>query len=159
MLVYGNNFFIEYFDDGHITKDCGVEVKFDQSIRASHCDENMIKGKVGYIGKMQEIMQVDLPSFQCVIFSCKWWDTFDHINVKEYCDSGLICMNSKKRWVESKEPYVFSKHCNQVFYYPDVLVGDWWFILRHDPISKHVFENNNVTMLSKEDNQGDGNAD
>jgi hypothetical protein len=42
--------------------------------------------------------------------------------------------------VESKEPYVFQKHCNQVFFYPDVLDGDWWFVLRHDPRSKHIFE-------------------
>jgi hypothetical protein len=62
-------------------------------------------------------------------------------------------------WVESKEPYVFPKHFNQVFFYLDVLDGDWWFILRHDMRSKHVFENNNVTMPSEEYNQGDGNED
>jgi hypothetical protein len=60
-------------------------------------------------------------------------------------------------WVESKEPYVFSKHCNKVFSYPDALDGDWWFLLRHDVRSKHVFEKNNVTMKNKKDNQGDGN--
>jgi hypothetical protein len=74
-------------------------------------------------------------------------------------DSGIICINSKKMWVETKEPYVFPKHCNQVFFYLYVLDGDWWFVLRHDPISKHIFENNNVIMSSKEDNQGDGNED
>jgi hypothetical protein len=125
-----------------------------QSSRTSHRDENLIEGKLGYIGKIHEIMEVDISLFQCVIFCCKWWDIFDRINVKEDCDSGIICINSKKMWVESKEPYVFLKHCNQV--YPDVLDEDWWFILRHDPISKHLFENTNVTMPSKEDNQGDG---
>jgi hypothetical protein len=73
-------------------------------------------------------------------------------------DSGLICINSKKMWVESKEPYVFPKHCNQMSFYPDVLDGDWCFALRHNP-DLNIFENNNVTMPSEEDNQGDGKKD
>ena len=40
-----------------------------------------------------------------------------------------------------------------------MLDGDWWFVLIHDPISKHTFENKNVAMTSEEDNQGDGNKD
>ena len=55
------------------------------------------------------------------------------------------------------EPYVFPKHCNQVSFYPNVLDQEWWFVLRHDPRSKHLFENNNVIMPRNEDNQGDGN--
>jgi len=60
-------------------------------------------------------------------------------------------------WVESKDPFVFPKHCNQVFFYSDVLNEDWWSVLRHR--SKHIFYKNNVTMPSDEDNQGDGNED
>ena len=97
-------------------------------------------------------MQVDFSSFQCVIFCCKWWDTFDRRNVKEDRDSGIICVNSKKMWVETKEPYVFPKHCNQVFFNLDVLDGDWWFVLIHDPRSKHIFENKNFIMPSEEGN-------
>ena len=59
-------------------------------------------------------------------------------------------------WDEAKEPYVFPKHYNQVFFYPDVLDRDWWFVLRQDPRSKHIFENNNVIMPNEmEDNEGD----
>jgi len=43
--------------------------------------------------------------------------------------------------------------------YSDVLDRDWCFILRHDPRSKHIFENNSVIMPSKEDNQGDDNRE
>jgi hypothetical protein len=150
MWAYGHHFRTEYVDDDRITQDCGEEVEFNQSSRASHRDENLIEGKLGYMGKIQEIMQVDLSSFQCVIFCCKWRDTFDRINVKEDRDSGIICINSKKMRVESKEPYVFPKHCNQV--YLDVLDEDWWFVPRYDPRYKHIFENNNVTMPSGEDN-------
>ena len=83
MWAYGNHFHIENFDDGHMTQDCGVEVKFDQSSRCSHHDQNLVRGILGYVGKIQEIIEVDFSSFQCVIFMCKWWDTFDRNNVKE----------------------------------------------------------------------------
>ena len=112
-----------------------MEVKFDQYSHSNRHDENLIEGILGYIGKIQEIMQVDFSYFQCFIFRCKWWDTFDENNVKVDHDSGLICINSKKMLVEMKEPYVFPKDCNQVFFYRDVLDKDWWFVLRHDPRS------------------------
>jgi hypothetical protein len=82
MWAYGHHFHTEYVDEGYITKDCGVKVEFDQSSRVSHHDENLIEGKLGYIGNIQDIMQVDFSSFQCVNFCCKWWDTFNHRNVK-----------------------------------------------------------------------------
>ena len=96
MWAYGHPFHIEYGDDGHITQDCGLEVEFDQSSHANHCYQNLIEGKLGYIRKIQEIMQVEFSSFQCVVFSCKWWDTFEQIKLKENLDSGIICINSKK---------------------------------------------------------------
>jgi hypothetical protein len=40
-----------------------------------------------------------------------------------------------------------------------VLDGDWWYVLRHDLRSKYLFENNNVTIPSKGDNQGNDNED
>jgi hypothetical protein len=152
MWAYRHHFHTKYVDDEHITQYCGLEVELDQSSHASHRDQKKIEGKLGYIGKIQEIMQVDFPSFQCVDVCCKWWGAFYWRNVKEDRDSGIICINSKKMFVESKEPYVFPKHCNPVFFYPNALDGDWWFILRHDPISKHLCENNNVTMPSEEEN-------
>ena len=124
MWEYGHDFLIEDANDGHMTQDYGVEVNFNQSSRSSHRNQNTIQRKLGYIGKIQENIRVDFSSFQCVIFRCKWWDTFDRKNVKEYRDSGLICIIPKKVWVETKEPYVFPKHCNQVFFNPHVLDGD-----------------------------------
>lgn len=130
MWEYGHHFHTKDVDNGHITKDCGEEVEIDQSSHASHCDQNMIQGKLGYVRKIQEIIQVDFSFFQCVIFRCKWWDTFDRNNVNEDHDNGLICINR------------------------DVLDNDWWFVLRHDPRSKHIFKNNSVIMPSEEDIQG-----
>ena len=47
----------------HMTQNCGVEVEFDQSSHSSHRDENLIEGKLSYVGKIQEIMQVDFHPF------------------------------------------------------------------------------------------------
>ena len=63
-------------------------------------------------------------------------------------------------WDATKEPYVFPKHCKQVFFNPGVLDRDCWFVLRHNPRSKHIFENISVIMPTKEDNQsGDDNEE
>ena len=156
MWAYGHHFRAENVDAGNITEDCGVEVEFDQSSRSSHRDQNLVRGMLGYIRKIQKIIEVYFSSFQRVIFRCKWWDTFDRNNVKEDHDSRLICINSRKMWDEAKEPYVFPKHCNHVFFYPDVLDRDWWFVLTHDPRSKHIFEKNSAIMPCElEDNGGD----
>ena len=56
MWAHGYHFHTENDDDGHITQYFGVEVEFDQSSHASHHDQNLIKGKLDYIGKIQEIM-------------------------------------------------------------------------------------------------------
>jgi hypothetical protein len=55
-------------------------------------------------------------------------------------------------WVETKESYVFPKHCNQVFFYPDGLDDDWWFVLIHYMKSKNNFEDQNIIIPSEEDN-------
>ena len=62
----------------------------------------------------------------------------------------------EKMWYEARKPYVLSKRCSQVFFYPNVLDRDWWFMLTHDPRSKHIFENNSIIMPCElEDNEGD----
>ena len=66
MWAYGHHFCTENADVGNITENCGVEVEFDQSSRSSHCDQNLVRGTLGYVRKIQVIIEVDLSSFQCV---------------------------------------------------------------------------------------------
>ena len=139
MWEYRNHFCIEDVDDVRVTQSCGVEVEFSKSRHVIHHDQNLIGGMLGYVKNIQEIIRVDFSSFQCVIFRCRWWDTFDRNNVKEDRDIGLICIKSIKMWDESKDIYVFPKHYNQVLFYPIVLDKDWSFILRQNPRSKHLF--------------------
>ena len=100
MWAYGHWFHTKEDDYGHLTQDCGVEVNFDHSRCDSNRDRNMIRGKLFYVGKIQEIIQVDFSYFQCLIFRCGWWDASNMNNVKEDRDSVLICINSRKMWDE-----------------------------------------------------------
>jgi hypothetical protein len=68
MWVYRHHFRTEYIDDGHIKQDYGVEVEFDQTSRARHRDQNLIERKLGYIGKIQEIIQLDSHHFNVLFF-------------------------------------------------------------------------------------------
>ena len=60
---------------------------------------------------------------------------------------------------ETKDPYIFPKHCSKGFFHQDMLDPDWWFVLRCDPRSKHLFDNNSVVIPNDEDNKGDGNEE
>ena len=88
MWAYGHHFCTENVDVGNITEEYGVEVTFNQSSQSSNRDQQLVRGTLGYVRKIQEIIEVDFSSFQCVIFMCKWWDTFDWNNVKEDRDIG-----------------------------------------------------------------------
>jgi len=63
--AHENHFLTKDANNGRDTLDYGVEVEFDQSSHAHYCDQNLIKGKLGYIGKIQEIMQVDFIFSMC----------------------------------------------------------------------------------------------
>ena len=67
MWAYGHHFHTKDANDGCVTVEYGVKIKFNQSSHASHRDHNIIEAKSGYIEKIQEIMQVEFSSFQCVI--------------------------------------------------------------------------------------------
>lgn len=102
-------------DDGCMTQDYGVEFKFNQSSHVSHLDQNLMLRTLGYVENIQEIIQVEFSLFQCVIFRCKWWDTFHRNNVKEYHDSVMISINCRKMWHEARETYfsqnIATRHC------------------------------------------------
>ena len=56
MWDYAHRFHTKHVDDGRDTRDCGVEVEFDQSSCASHYDQNLIGGMFDYVEKIQEII-------------------------------------------------------------------------------------------------------
>ena len=71
MWAYGQHFRIEKKDNNIKTFDYGVMVDFDQESHASTKDTNLIEGKIEYVGKIQEILQLNFRSFKCVVFKYK----------------------------------------------------------------------------------------
>lgn len=76
MWAYNQHFRIKKKDSNRMTFDYGVMLDFDQASRASTKDTNLIEGKIQYVGKIQEILQLDFRSFKCVLFKCKWFEGF-----------------------------------------------------------------------------------
>ena len=45
--------------------------------------------------------------------------------------------------------FMFSQTTTTMFFYPNVLDRNWWFILKRDLRSKHIFENKHVIIPRK----------
>ena len=88
-------------------------VDFKQSIRASSKYKNIIEGNLQYVGKIQEIIELDYWSFKCSIFKCRWYEAFERI-LKHDTHSGLFSIDSLRYLPKDKEPYVLPIHCEQV---------------------------------------------
>jgi len=89
-------------------------VDFKQSSRASSKDKNIIEGNLQYVGKIQEIIELDYHSFKCCIFKCRWYEAFERTG-RHDTHSGLFSIYSSRFLAEDKEPYVLPIHCEQVF--------------------------------------------
>ena len=115
MWAYGRHYRVERVDVNRRTFDCGVMVDFKQSSRASSKDKNIVEGNLQYVGKIQEIIELDYRSFKCCIFKCKWYEAFERTR-RHDTHSGLFSIDSSKYLLEDKEPYVLPIHCEQVFF-------------------------------------------
>ena len=89
-------------------------VDFKESSRASSKDKNIIEGNLQYVGKIQEIIELDYRSFKCCIFKCRWYEAFERTG-RHDTHSGLFSIDSSRLLLEDKEPYVLPIHCEQVF--------------------------------------------
>jgi hypothetical protein len=114
MWAYGRHYRVESVDVKRRSFDCGIMVDFKQSSRASSKDKNIIEGNLQYVGKIQEIIELDYRSFKCCIFKCRWYEAFERTQ-RHDTHSGLFSIDSSRFLPEDKEPYVLPIHCEQVF--------------------------------------------
>ena len=106
MWAYGQHFRKEKNYERRMIFDCGVMADFDQESHASLRDINLIQGKLKYVGKIQEIIQYDYRSFQCVIFKCKWFDTLNRRTILYDRPSDYFAINYTCILPNNKEPYI-----------------------------------------------------
>ena len=116
MWAYGHHYRVERVDAKRRSFDCGVMVDFKQSSRASSKDKNVIEGNLQYVGKIQEIIELDYHSFKCCIFNCKWYEAFNMTRIHDI-RSGLFYIYSSKYIPQYKEPYVLPIHYEHVFFH------------------------------------------
>jgi hypothetical protein len=110
MWAYGRYYRVESIDVKRQPFDCGIMVDFKQSSLANSKDKNIIEGNLHYVGKIQEIIELDYCSFKCCIFKCRWYEAFDRTR-RHDTHSGLFSTNSSRFLPEDKEPYVLPIHC------------------------------------------------
>ena len=89
-------------------------VDLKKSSRASSKDKNIIEGNLQYVGKIQEIIELDYRSFKCCIFKCRWYEAFERTR-RHDTHSGFFSIESSRFLPKDKEPYVLPIHCEQVF--------------------------------------------
>jgi len=133
MWAYGQHFRIEKIDHNRVTFDYGVMVNFHQAIHECKIDKNLIEGTLQHVGKIQQIIQLDYRSFQCVVFICKWFDTLDRRTILHDDNSEYYLINYIKYLAEDKEPYVLPQHCSQVCFYLYVEDETMQFVINIDP--------------------------
>ena len=85
-------------------------VDFKQSSRESSKDKNIIEGNLQYVGKIQEIIELDYRCFQCCIFKCRWYESFERTR-RHDTHSGLFSIYSSRFLPKDKDPYVIPIHC------------------------------------------------
>ena len=64
MWAYGWHYHVERIDLKRHSFDCSGMVGFKQSSRASSKDKNIIEGNLQYVGKIQEIIELDYWSIK-----------------------------------------------------------------------------------------------
>ena len=114
MWAYGRHYRLESIDIKRQSFDCGIMVDFKKSSRTSSKNKSIIKGNLQYVGKIQEIIELDYRSFKCCIFKCRCYEAFDRTR-RHDTHSGLFSIDSSRFVPGDKEPYVLPIHYEQVF--------------------------------------------
>ena len=113
MWEYGWDYHVEWRDIKISSFGCGVMVDFKKSSWAILKDKNIIEGNLQYVGKIQEIIELDYRSFKCNIFKCRWYEAFETMQ-RHDTHSGLFSIDSLRYLPEDKDPYVLPIHCEEV---------------------------------------------
>ena len=77
MWAYERKYHVESVDVKRQSFDCDIMADFKKSNRASSKVKNIIEGNLQYVGKIQEIIDLEYHSFKCCIFKCRWYEAFE----------------------------------------------------------------------------------
>ena len=142
MWAYGQHFRVEHVDKHRATLDCGIMASFNQQSHASARDLNLLDGELDYVGKIQDILEVNLRSFRIIVFHVQWFQVIQRgANRTVRKDpNGFYAIDSSKLLRKNEEPFALPQHCEQIFFHPDILDDKWLYVVHVTPRGRRVFE-------------------
>jgi hypothetical protein len=121
----GIYFRVERVHNGKQARDYGVSISFDQTSCAISWAANLIQEQLGYVNTIQDVIELDYRSFQCVFFKYKWFNIFDRMTSIRYgLNSDLYSIDMHREISSSHtKSFVPPKHYEYIFFYSNVFGG------------------------------------
>jgi hypothetical protein len=143
MWAYGQHFRVENVDKHRATLDCGIMASFKQQSRASARDLNLLDGELDYVGKIQDILEVNLRSFTIILFHVQWFQVIQRgpNRTVRRDPNGFYAIDSSKLLRKNEDPFALPQHCEQIFFHPDILDDKWLYVVHVTPRGRRAFEN------------------
>lgn len=135
MYAFGNHIRCASAEVTMKTIDCGVAATFEQECRSSASDRNIVVANLEYIGKVEEILELDYGSFQVVVLYCNWvvanmvGRTSATMKRDPY---GFTLVNFDRLIPFSAQSFAFPLHIEQVFFADDINNPGWKVVLRKE---------------------------
>lgn len=142
MWAYGNHYRIESIDNRRVTMDSVIVASFKQQSRASVRDANVIGDELTYIGVLEDILGVNYRIFKTIIFKVRWFQTTyrgSNATIRKE-ENGFYAVDSTKVLGGHDEPFVFPRHCQQAFFFADVVEQNWLTVVHVNPRRKPIFQ-------------------
>ncbi|XP_056698036.1 uncharacterized protein [Spinacia oleracea] len=124
--INGYTFWTERQDEKSLsTQNSGVSLAASSTQYASSKDKSPVDSKLLFYGRVQEIWELNYPTFTVGLFKCKWVDN----NRRCVNRNPPFTLVDMARLRESLEPFVFASQPKQVFYVTDPADKNWSIVL------------------------------
>jgi hypothetical protein len=116
--------------------------KFQSTSRTSARDLNLLDGELDYVGKIQDILEVNLRSFTIILFHVQWFQVIQRGSNRTIRKdpNGFYAIDSSKLLRKNEEPFALPQHCEQIFFHLDILDEKWLYVVHVTPRGRRVFE-------------------
>ena len=118
MWAFGSRFCVASYERSFSTRDCGMAAIFVRPWWSSARDPNPEEVNIEYVGKLEEIVELDYKRTCVVVFVCRWiksnYRGANAIIIRDKWGFTLANFQSCERF--GKESFIFPKHCEHVFW-------------------------------------------
>ena len=132
-------------------------------------DLYLLDGELDYVGKIQDILEVNLRSFTIIIFHVEWFQVIQYgpNRTVRRDPNGFYAIDSSKLLCKNEDPFALPHHCEHTFFHLDILDDKWLYVVHAIPRRRRVFEDQvsykesptSTTHVEKEDGDEDAHED